>query len=232
MRTIGLIGGMSWESSLLYYKIINERVKKQLGGLHSAQCLMYSVDFTEVERLQHYNEWDKLTEMMIDIARRLKNGGADFIVICTNTMHRMAEDIQREAGIDILHIAEATGREVSRQGLKRVGLLGTRFTMEGEFFKQILSEKFGIEAIIPQPEEREEIHRIIYEELCKGDIQSNSKDTYLRVIHNLGLKGAEGVILGCTEISMLINQRDTNIPLFDTTEIHANAAVDLALQLL
>ena len=229
MKTIGLIGGMSWESSLEYYRIINETAKLKLGGLHSAQCLMYSVDFEKIEVLQHEEKWDELTEIMIDVAQKLKNGGADFIIICTNTMHKMANDIERRAGIKVLHIAEVTGQQIVKKGIKKVGLLGTKFTMEQDFYKKVLRDKFSIDVIIPDENEREIVHGIIYNELCKGIISEASKKKYIKIINNLALKGAEGVVLGCTEIPLLIQQEDVDLPVFDTTTIHAISAVEFAL---
>lgn len=230
LKVIGLIGGMSWESSLEYYRILNETVKSKLGGLHSAKCLMYSVDFQEIENLQHNNKWDELNEIMIHAGLRLKNGGADFIVICTNTMHKMAEEIEKSTGLKVLHIAEVTARAITEKKLKKVGLLGTKFTMEGDFYKKVLNEKFNIEVIIPSEDEREIVHEIIYSELCQGIMEKSSKEKYKEIINNLALNGAEGVILGCTEIPLLIKQSDVNIPIFDTTYIHARAAVEYALQ--
>ncbi|KAJ48732.1 aspartate racemase [Clostridium tetanomorphum] len=229
MKTIGLIGGMSWESTLEYYRILNETVKLKLGGLHSAKCLMYSVDFEEIEILQHQNRWEELTNIMIDAAQRLKNGGAEFIVICTNTMHKMADDIEKNVGIKVLHIAEATGKKVVEKGIKKVGLLGTKFTMEQDFYKKVLKGKFNIDVIIPDENEREIVHDIIYNELCKGEIKESSKEKYKKVIDSLYNKGARGVILGCTEIPLLIKQEDTNVSVFDTTTIHAVSAVEFAL---
>ena len=229
MKTIGLIGGMSWESSLEYYKIINEAVKMKLGGLHSAKCLMYSVDFEEIEILQHQNKWGELTNTMIDVAQKLKNGGADFIIICTNTMHKMANEIENVAGIKVLHIAEVTGQQIIKKGMKKVGLLGTKFTMEGDFYKKVLKEKYGIDVIIPDKDEREIVHNVIYDELCKGEIKEASKEKYIEIINNLVVNGAEGVILGCTEIPLLIKQEDVEIKVFDTTTIHAISAVEFAL---
>lgn len=229
MKTIGLIGGMSWESSLEYYKIINETVKIKLGGLHSAKCLMYSVDFAEIEALQHQNKWDELTDIMVSSAENLKNGGADFIVICTNTMHKMANDIENKAGIKVLHIAEVTGEKIIQKGIKKVGLLGTKFTMEQDFYKKVLIDKFNIDVIIPDESEREIVHDVIYNELCKGIINDVSKEKFIKIINNLSLNGAEGVVLGCTEIPLLINQEDVNITVFDTTTIHAISAIEFAL---
>ena len=229
MKTIGLIGGMSWESSLEYYRIINETVKLKLGGLHSAKCLMYSVDFEKIEVLQHEEKWDELTDIMVNIARKLKNGGADFIIICTNTMHKMASDIEDRAGIKVLHIAEVTGQQVVKQGMTKVGLLGTKFTMEQDFYKKILKEKYNIDVIIPDESDRTIIHEIIYNELCKGIINEASKEKYIKIINDLVLNGAQGIVLGCTEIPLLIKQEDVSIPVLDTTTIHAISAVEFAL---
>jgi len=229
LKTIGLIGGMSWESSLEYYRIINETIKLKLGGLHSAKCLMYSVDFEEIKELQHQEKWEELTDIMVTSAERLKSGGADFIVICTNTMHKMASDIENRVGIEVLHIAEATGEEIIGKRIKKVGLLGTKFTMEQDFYKKVLKEKFNIEVLIPEENEREIIHNVIYNELCNGIINEGSKEKFKKIIDNLALKGAEGVVLGCTEIPLLIKQEDVNIPVFDTTTIHAIAAVEFSL---
>lgn len=230
MKTIGLIGGMSWESSLEYYRNINEIVKEKLGRLHSAKCLLYSVDFEEIEKLQHQDKWDELTEIMVDAAERLKKGGADFIVICTNTMHKMANEIESRTGLKVLHIAEATGKNIVDKRIKKVGLLGTHFTMEGDFYKKILNEQFDIEVIIPSEEERNLVHDIIYDELCQGIISPSSKEKYIKIINNLSSNGIEGVILGCTEIPLLIKDKDVNISVFDTTMIHTTAAVNFALK--
>jgi aspartate racemase len=229
MKTIGLVGGMSWESSLEYYRIINEAVKEKLGGFHSAKCIMYSVDFEEIEKLQHQGKWEEATVLMIDAARRVEKGGADFVVICTNTMHKMADDVQESINISLLHIADVTAEEIIKRGLKKVGLLGTRFTMEEDFYKGRLLEKHGLEIIIPNEEERQTIHSILYSELVMGEIKRISKETFQTIIQNLEARGVEGVILGCTEIPLLVKQEDYEIPLFDTTTIHARAAVDFAL---
>ncbi len=229
MKTIGLLGGMSWESSLEYYRIINETVKKRLGNLHSAQCLMYSVDFAEIEALQHAGEWDELTRQMIAAVQRLENGGADLIVICTNTMHRMADDIKAATTVPLLHIADAAANAIKAAGLKKVGLLGTRFTMEGAFYREILENEHGLQVVIPRDEDREKVHHIIYDELVQGQILESSRGVYQEVIERLQGQGAQGVILGCTEIPLLIRQSDVDIPVFDTTTIHAQAAVDWAL---
>jgi aspartate racemase len=229
MKTIGLLGGMSWESSIEYYRIINETVKKRLGGLHSAQCLMYSMDFAEVERLQHADEWEALTLLMIEGMQRLAHGGADCLVICTNTMHRMAPEIQAAIDLPLLHIADATADAIKAQGLHTVGLLGTRFTMEGDFYRSKLTQDHGLQVLIPDETGRETVHRIIYSELVQGQILERSRLAFQNVIAGLQAKGAQGVILGCTEIPLLIRQSDVSIPVFDTTRIHAEAAVDWAL---
>jgi len=228
MKTIGLLGGMSWESSIEYYRIINEVVKQRLGGLHSAQCLMYSVNFAEIEALQHAGDWDALTRQMINAVKRLKAGGADFLVICTNTMHRMADEIEAAAGLPLLHIADATAHAIQTMGLETVGLLGTRFTMEDDFYRGRLQAKHGISVIIPGKRDRETVHHVIYDELVRGKIRAESKAAYQRVIAELAGRGAQGVILGCTEIPLLIHQSDVAVPIFDTTRIHAEAAVEWA----
>jgi aspartate racemase len=230
MKTIGLIGGMSWESSLEYYRIVNESVKERLGGFHSAKCIMYSVDFEEIEKLQHQGKWDQATDLMIDAARRVEKGGADFVVICTNTMHKMADDVQESINIPLLHIADVTAEKIKEKGMQKVGLLGTRFTMEEDFYRLRLQEKHGLEVIIPDEEERQTIHSILYSELVMGEIKEISKETFQKIIGNLVARGAEGVILGCTEIPLLVKQEDYEIPLFDTTAIHARAAVEYALE--
>jgi aspartate racemase len=229
MKTIGLLGGMSWESSSEYYRILNESVKARLGGFHSADCLMLSVDFDEVETLQHQNDWDALTEMMIDAAQRIEAGGAELLVICTNTMHKMAPEMQAAIGIPLLHIADAAGEAITAQGLHTVGLLGTKFTMEGDFYRQRLNEKFGLTVLIPDEADRETVHNTIYGELVKGEINPESRQAFVEIIKDLQSKGVEGIILGCTEIPLLVKQTDVPIPIFDTTRIHAEAAVDWAL---
>ena len=229
MKTMGLIGGMSWESSLEYYRIVNETVKEKLGGLHSCKCLMYSVDFGVIEALQHQNKWDELTKLMIEAAQNLKHGGADFIVICTNTMHKMAPEIETATGLNILHIADVTGAAISKDQIQKVGLLGTRFTMEGDFYKKRLKDNYDIEVIIPEDTDRQIIHDIIYNELCLGVIKDDSRQKYIDIINKLCANGAEGIILGCTEIPLLIKQSDVLIPVYDTTKIHAESAVDFAL---
>ena len=229
MKTMGLIGGMSWESSLEYYRIVNETVKEKLGGLHSCKCLMYSVDFGVIEALQHQNKWDELTKLMIEAAQNLKHGGADFIVICTNTMHKMAPEIEHATGLNVLHIADVTGAAISKDQIQKVGLLGTRFTMEGDFYKKRLKDNYDIEVIIPEDADRQIIHDIIYNELCLGIIKDDSRQKYIDIINKLCANGAEGIILGCTEIPLLIKQSDVLIPVYDTTKIHAESAVDFAL---
>ena len=230
MKTIGLIGGMSWESSIEYYRIINETAKDRLGGLHSAKSVMYSVDFAEIEALQHRGKWDQATEMMIAAARNVENGGADFVIICTNTMHKMADEVQRHVRIPLLHIADATAESIKAGGLKRVGLLGTQFTMVEDFYKGRLVHKHGLDVDIPNEQEREIVHRVIYDELCAGVIEPSSKAEYISIMNRLVRNGAEGIILGCTEISLLVGQQDSQVPLFDTTKIHAVAAVEYALE--
>ncbi|EOR24539.1 aspartate racemase [Niallia nealsonii AAU1] len=228
MKTIGLIGGLSWESTTDYYRYINTLVKEKMGGLHSAKCLLYSFDFEEIVALQKAGHWEKATELMINAAKTLEAGGADVVLICTNTMHKMAKEVQASLSIPLLHIAEVTGNKAKEAGLKKVGLLGTMFTMEHVFYKETLLDQ-GIETIVPEKEERESVHHIIFDELCKGIILPESKKTYIRIIEKLIDQGAEGVILGCTEIPLLIKQEDSSIPLFDTTFLHAKAAVSFAL---
>jgi aspartate racemase len=230
MKTIGMIGGMSWESSLEYYRILNETVKARLGGLHSVRCLMYSVDFAEIEELQHKGKWEDATELMIDAAKRVESGGADFLIICTNTMHKMAEEVQQSINIPLLHIADATAARIKSQEIKKIGLLGTRFTMEEDFYKGRLVEKHKLNVIIPNADERRIVHQVIYDELCKGKIKESSRAKFLEIMKYLVEDGAEGIILGCTEIGLLVKQENSLVPLFDTTKIHAEAAVDFALE--
>jgi len=230
MKTIGMIGGMSWESSLEYYRIINEAVKQQLGGLHSAKSVMASVDFAEIEVLQRGGRWQDATMVMIEVARAVEAGGADFLIICTNTMHKMADEVQNSISIPLLHIADATAEAIQAQGLQRVGLLGTRFTMEQDFYRGRLVEKYGLDVLLPDRADREIVHRVIYDELVLGKILPASKAEYLRIIAGLAKAGAGGIILGCTEIGLLVSQADSTLPLFDTTRIHALAAVKYALQ--
>ena len=230
MKTIGLIGGMSWESSIEYYRIINQTVKVKLGGLHSAKSVMYSVDFAEVEILQHQGRWAEAAEMLVEAARRLENSGADLIVLCTNTMHKVAEEIQANVKIPFLHIADTTAQRVLASGIRTIGLLGTRFTMEEEFYKGRLSQNYGLNVIVPDAQERETVHRVIYDELVVGRVEPSSKAQYVRIIEGLIGQGAEGIILGCTEIGLLLHQEDSRVPLFDTTRIHAEGAVEYALK--
>ena len=229
MKTIGLIGGMSWESSIEYYRLINETVRDKLGGLHSAKSVMYSVDFAEIETLQHQDRWDEATQMMVEAARHVQNGGADFVIICTNTMHIMADDVQKQIDIPLLHIADATAETIKRNGLTKIGLLGTRFTMEEAFYKGRLEDKHGLDVIIPDESDRETIHSVIYDELCLGEIRSLSKGKYVAIMDQLVHDGAQGIILGCTEISLLVGKADSPVMIFDTTLIHAVSAVEYAL---
>ena len=229
MKTIGILGGMSWESSIEYYRIINEEVNRRLGGVHSAKILMYSVDFGEIEALQHAGRWDEATAFMVDAARRIERGGADFLVIATNTMHKMAEEVAAAIGIPLLHIADATAERIKAQGLRKVGLLGTRFTMEEDFYRGRLEQKHGLTVLIPDRADRDEVHRVIYEELVVGRIVPASRQRYIAIMERLIDQGAEGIILGCTEIGLLVKDGDVPVPLFDTTRIHAEAAVDWAL---
>ena len=230
MKTIGLIGGMSWESSLEYYRIINEQVKNKLGGLHSAKSLMYSVDFQEIEKVQHQGKWDEAAKSMIEAAKRLEKGGADFIVICSNTMHKVAEEVEKNMKVPLLHIADATAEKIKDAGFEKMGLLGTRFTMEEDFYKGRLIKRYGLEVFIPDEKARQIVHDIIYKELCLGVIKPSSKDQFKEIIQNLLKNGAEAVILGCTEIPLLIRQEEVEVRLFDTTRIHAESAVEYALK--
>ena len=230
MKTIGLIGGMSWESSSEYYRIINQMVKERLGGLHSAQCILYSVDFQEIEKLQHQDEWEELTRLMIQFAEKLEDAGAELIVICTNTMHKMAEEVENSVTIPLVHIADATAQAIVEKGLKKLALLGTRFTMEEDFYKKRIKENYNIEVLIPSETDRKTIDSVIYHELCLGIIKQSSREKFKEIIENLAMNGAEGVILGCTEIPILVRQEDVEIPLFDTTKIHAKSAVEMALE--
>jgi aspartate racemase len=229
--TIGLIGGMSWESSAEYYRIINREMNRRLGGVHSAQCLMYSLDFEEIKRLQHEGDWDRLATEMKAAAVRLERGGADFIVLCTNTMHRLADAISASVSIPLLHIADPTAGRIKAAGLERIGLLGTAFTMEQDFYKGRLHEHHGLEVIVPDEDDRRIVHEIIYKELVLGQIRPESRQAYRAIIACLIERGAQAVILGCTEIMMLVSDEDSAVPLFDTTTIHALAAVDWALKL-
>jgi aspartate racemase len=229
MKTIGVIGGMSWESSLLYYRLINQGVQKRLGGLHSARLLMYSVDFAAIEKLQHQGDWDGAANILIDAARRLEAGGADFFLIATNTMHQVAGAVAGAVSIPLLHIADATAQQLLGDKVRRVGLLGTAFTMELEFYRQRIEQQ-GIEIVVPEMHDRQMVHDIIYQELCLGNFDPDSRDVYLAIIDRMREQRIDGVILGCTEIGMLVDSRHTDMPLYDTTAIHAAQAVDYALQ--
>jgi len=229
MKTIGLLGGMSWESTVTYYQIINEEIHRRLGGHHSARLCLYSVDFDEIERLQHAGDWAKTADALGEAARKIERGGADFLLICTNTMHKVAPAIASVIRIPLVHIADATAEAILSEGVKTVGLLGTKFTMEHDFYKGRLEEKYGLKVMVPDESDRELVHKVIYDELCLGRFEDASREAYLRIIDALHRNGAEGVILGCTEIALLVKQEHTNVPLFDTTRIHALKAVDLAL---
>jgi aspartate racemase len=229
MKTIGLLGGMSWESTETYYRLINEGVQSRRGGLHSARLILYSVDFQEVEEMQRAGDWEGAAGLLAEAARRLEMAGADFLLICTNTMHRVAAAVEENIRIPLLHIADATGAAVREAGFDRVGLLGTRFTMEQDFYRGRLRERFGLETLIPEADDRQRVHDVIFQELCRGRIDPNSRTDYYRIIEDLARRGAEAVILGCTEISLLIRPEDTPVPLLDTTRIHAERAVATAL---
>lgn len=228
-KVIGLIGGMSWESSAEYYRIINERVRERLGGLRSARCLMWSFDFGEIEALQHAGRWDDAAHEMIAAARRLESGGADFVVICTNTMHRMADQVQASIGLPLLHIADPTAERIKATGLGKIGLLGTAFTMEQAFYRGRLASRHGLDVLVPDDADRAVVHRVIYEELVQGRVEPASRQAYREIIARLVDRGAEAVILGCTEIMLLVRPEDSPVPLYDTTTIHAEAAVAWAL---
>ncbi|PFB31661.1 aspartate racemase [Bacillus cereus] len=229
MKTIGLIGGMSWESTSEYYRIINEEIKERLGGLHSAKCMINSVDFEEIERFQSNGNWNGAGEVLGNAAYSLQKGGADFIIICTNTMHKVVENIKENIHIPVLHIADATAKEIKKKDIQKVGLLGTKYTMEQDFYKLRIEENH-IKVMIPSEKDRDKINEVIYKELCLGKITSQSREYYIRVIEELVKEGAQGIILGCTEIGLLIKQEDISIPIFDTTHIHAVEAVNFALQ--
>ena len=229
MKTIGLIGGMSWESSVEYYRIINEMIRERLGGLHSAKCIMHSLDFAEVEPLQREGRWSETAAQMVHAAQSLEAAGADFVVLCTNTMHKTADEIEQHVGIPFLHIADATAAKVKSHGLKTIGLLGTRFTMEDHFYKGRLAERHSLEVLVPGDNQREVVHQVIYEELCLGKVVPASRQEYARIMDGLVSRGAEAIVLGCTEIGLLVSPEDCRVPVFDTTKIHAEAAVELAL---
>ncbi len=229
MKTIGLLGGMSWESSLEYYRLINQNVSKVLGGLHSAKIILNSIDFAPIEQLQHKGDWEEMAVILSREAQSIESAGADFLLICTNTMHKIASEIEKSIKIPLLHIADATAEALIREGIKTVGLLGTAFTMEQDFYKVRLSKNHGLNVIVPNERDRQTVHGVIYQELCLGKIETASKIKYLRIIDMLAKQGAEAVILGCTEIGMLVSQSDTEVKLFDTTVVHAEKAVELAL---
>lgn len=229
MKTIGLLGGMSWESTALYYKAINEGIKAELGGLHSAKICLYSVNFEEIEKLQHQGNWAETAIILGNAAKSVEAAGADFLLICTNTMHKIAPEIEAAISIPILHIADGTASRLIDDGIKKVGLLGTRFTMEQDFYKNRLTEKYGIEMVVPNSDEQTVIHDIIYKELCLGELNASSRKQYLDIVKKLHERGAEAVIMGCTEITLLISQKDTDVPLYDTTAIHAEEAVKWSL---
>ncbi|CQJ65376.1 resistance protein [Yersinia intermedia] len=229
MKILGLIGGMSWESTIPYYRMINQQVKEQLGGLHSAKIILYSVDFHEIEQLQAKGDWETAAQLLSDAAVSLKNAGADVIVVCTNTMHKVADDIEAASGLSLLHIADATAAQIKQQGINKIGLLGTRYTMEQDFYRGRLTEKHGIEVITPDSIDRESVNRIIYEELCLGVISETSRQEYRRIMGKLEQQGVQGIIFGCTEITLLVNAQDASVPVFDTTAIHACAAAEYAL---
>jgi aspartate racemase len=230
VKTIGLIGGMSWESSAMYYKIINETVRDRVHPLANAQSLMFTVNFQEVERLQHAGKWDEAGKILEDAAVRLERGGADCVVLCTNTMHKLSDWIENAVKIPLIHIADATAERIVAQGMTRIGLLGTGFTMEQEFYKGRLTDKYGLEVIVPEKPDRDIVHRVIYDELVQGKVVDSSQREYARIMQDLVARGAQGLILGCTEIMLLVGQADSSVPVFDTTTIHALAAVEFALQ--
>lgn len=230
MKTIGLLGGMSWESTLSYYQQINEGIKAKLGGLHSAKIALYSVDFDAIEKRQHAGDWDGTAEILVDAAQKVEAAGADFLLICTNTMHKVAPEIAAAINIPLLHIADATASLLVVDGIKTVGLLGTAFTMEQDFYKGRLNDQHGLNVIVPGSDDRQIVHDIIYQELCLGKITADAKTAYLRIIDDLAKQGAEAIILGCTEIGLLVQQADTTVALLDTTTIHADAAVEWALK--
>lgn len=229
MKTIGMLGGMSWESTVSYYKALNEGIKRELGGLHSAKICLYSVDFEPIEKLQHQGLWGETADILAKAAKSVELAGADFLLICTNTMHKVAQEIGEAIAIPILHIADATAGQLRVKNVQKTGLLGTRFTMEQDFYRGRLIDNFGIDVIIPEEKQREDVHDIIYNELCLGIVRDESRDRYLEIINELAEQGAEAVILGCTEIALLVDQSHTSVPLYDTTEIHAAEAVKVAL---
>ena len=230
MKTIGMIGGLSWESTATYYRLLNEGVKEALGGLHSAQLLLYSFDFDEIEQLQMKDAWAESAVRLAEVAKSLEQGGAEMLIICTNTMHRVADEVEAAIGIPLLHIADASGQQLTADGIKKAGLLGTRFTMEQDFYRARLQQNFGIEVLIPPPASRETVHRIIYEELCKGIFSDDSRKQCVDIIRDLASEGAEAVILGCTELPLLVKPEHTPTPVYDTTAIHAEKALAMALK--
>ncbi|CNE11066.1 aspartate/glutamate racemase family protein [Yersinia nurmii] len=229
MKTLGLIGGMSWESTIPYYRIINQYVKKNLGGLHSAKIVLYSVDFHEIEQMQSSGDWQAAGRLLAEAAVALKKAGAEAIVVCTNTMHKVADEIEAVSGLPLLHIADATAAQIKHQGLKKIGLLGTRYTMEQDFYRGRLTERHNIDVVVPDAADREIVNRIIYQELCLGEINEKSRAEYRRIIAKLEQQGAKGIIFGCTEITLLVNAEDASVPVFDTTAIHAQTAAEYAL---
>ena len=230
MKTIGLIGGMSWTSTLEYYRLLNELTARRTGGSHFAKVILYSLDFGEVERIQHGGRWDEAAKLLTEAGRALKAAGADFLLICSNTMHIVADAVQKGTGLPLLHIADVTGDAIRRSGLKRVGLLGTKFVMESGFYRERLEGKFGLKVLVPDEEDRDVVHRVIYDELCKGVVAEESRAAYLEIVRRLMGRGAEGIILGCTEITLLLRPEDSPVPVFDTTRLHAEAAVRMALE--
>ncbi|MCW3975716.1 MAG: aspartate/glutamate racemase family protein [Candidatus Bathyarchaeota archaeon] len=230
MKKIGLIGGMSWESTVEYYRIINEETNKRLGGLHSAKIIMYSFDFDEIEKFQSQGRWDSATDVMIEVAKRIEKAGAEIILICTNTMHKMFAQIEESVTIPVLHILDVTAEAIKSKEIKKVGLLGTKFTMEQEFYKERLKSAHGIEVIIPDAQDMEKVNKIIYEELCRGKIKESSKELLKQIIEGLVDEGAEGIVLGCTELPLLIKKEDSSVPIFDTCSLHAKKAVEISLE--
>jgi len=229
MKTIGLLGGMSWESTASYYQALNQGIRQRLGGLHSAKICLYSVNFDEIEKLQHMGNWSATADILGKAAQGVEAGGADFLLICTNTMHKVAAEIEASISIPLLHIADATAGSLLNQGIKKVGLLGTRFTMEQDFYKGRLTDKFDIDVIVPDSKQQDLVHEVIYQELCQGVVRDESREKYLDIIEALHHQGAEAVILGCTEIALLVQEKHTSVPLYDTTAIHAASAVEFAL---
>jgi len=229
MKTIGLLGGMSWESTLEYYRLINEETKHRRGGLHSARCLLYSVDFGEIEPFMQVDEWDQISQILVKASRILEAGGADFLLLCTNTMHKLYETIQEALTIELIHIADPTAEEILKAGINKIGLLGTKPTMEQDFYRERLQEK-GIDVIIPGEQDRDVVHRVIFKELCLGKYDMRSQQEYIRIMNDLTAQGAEGIVLGCTEITLLLKKEEVSVPVFDTTSLHAVKAVERALE--